>query len=313
MKRWQWMTIILFFAAGIFRMDAQAQSIWEEEGKGVVAFGADLTEQQKDTVLELFGITREQLADYEVITITNAQERQYLDAYLEPSVIGSKSLSSVMLKKGEAGSGVAVTTKNINYCTTGMYRNALLTAGVKDTEVIVAAPVPLSGSAALIGAVKAYEKMEGISIPDASLSNALNELITTADLAQAVKSVDVSGAEIEQLIAWLKEKTAKGELDSEENIRAAVAEGEEKFGVVLTEEEVQRILDLMDKLEGLGLNSEYLLSQAEKLYNKYGAEMVQHADEAITEAVSSAVADAADGAFQKFKKSVKNFLDGIFG
>ena len=62
MKRWQWMTIILFFAAGIFRMDAQAQSIWEEEGKGVVAFGADLTEQQKDTVLELFGITREQLA-----------------------------------------------------------------------------------------------------------------------------------------------------------------------------------------------------------------------------------------------------------
>ena len=63
-----------------------------------------------------------------------------MDAFLDASVIGSKSLSSVMLKKGAKGSGVNVTTKNINYCTTGMYRNALLTAGVQDTEVIVAAP-----------------------------------------------------------------------------------------------------------------------------------------------------------------------------
>lgn len=315
MKKFMWMAAALFVIAGLFRMDARAQSIWKEEGKVVVALGADLTEEQKDIVLGLFGITREQLADYEVITITNAQEHQYLDPYLDPSVIGSKSLSSVMLKKGEAGSGVFVTTKNINFCTTGMYRNALLTAGIQDTEVIVAAPAPISGSAALIGAVKAYEKMEGMSIPDDSLSNALNELITTGELAAAVKTADVniSSAEIEQLIAWLKEKVAKGELESEEDIRAAVKEGEEKFGVVLSEDEVKMILDLMGKLESIGLNSEYLLSQAEKLYNKYGADMVQHADEAISEAVSSAVNNAADGFFQNLKKSVKDFLGGIFG
>ncbi len=315
MKKFMWMAAALFVIAGLFRMDARAQSIWKEEGKVVVALGADLTEEQKDIVLGLFGITREQLADYEVITITNAQEHQYLDPYLDPSVIGSKSLSSVMLKKGEAGSGVFVTTKNINFCTTGMYRNALLTAGIQDTEVIVAAPAPISGSAALIGAVKAYEKMEGTSIPDDSLSNALNELITTGELAAAVKTADVniSSAEIEQLIAWLKEKVAKGELESEEDIRAAVKEGEEKFGVVLSEDEVKMILDLMGKLESIGLNSEYLLSQAEKLYNKYGADMVQHADEAISEAVSSAVNNAADGFFQNLKKSVKDFLGGIFG
>lgn len=315
MKKFMWMAAALFVIAGLFRMDARAQSIWKEEGKVVVALGADLTEEQKDIVLGLFGITREQLADYEVITITNAQEHQYLDPYLDPSVIGSKSLSSVMLKKGEAGSGVFVTTKNINFCTTGMYRNALLTAGIQDTEVIVAAPAPISGSAALIGAVKAYEKMEGTSIPDDTLSNALNELITTGELAAAVKTADVniSSAEIEQLIAWLKEKVAKGELESEEDIRAAVKEGEEKFGVVLSEDEVKMILDLMGKLESIGLNSEYLLSQAEKLYNKYGADMVQHADEAISEAVSSAVNNAADGFFQNLKKSVKDFLGGIFG
>ena len=205
--------MVLFVAAGLFHVDVHAQSIQQEEGKVVVALGADLTEQQKDTVLELMGITREQLAGYEVVYITNAQEHQYLDAYLGSSVIGSKSLSSVLLKKGAAGSGVYVTTKNINYCTTGMYRNALLTAGVQDTEVIVAAPAPISGTAGLIGAVKAYEKMEGTTISDTSLSNALSELITTGELNEAVKNV--SSEEIEQLMAWLKEKVAKGELESE--------------------------------------------------------------------------------------------------
>lgn len=311
MKKLLWMAMVLFMAAGLFRMDVHAQSIQQEERKAVVALGADLTEQQKDTVLGLMGITREQLADYEVVYITNAQEHQYLDAYLGSSVIGSKSLSSVLLKKGAAGSGVYVTTKNINYCTTGMYRNALLTAGVQDTEVIVAAPTPISGTAALIGAVKAYEKMEGTMISDVSLSNALNELITTGELTEAARNV--SSEEIEQLIAWLKEKVAKGELESDADIRTAINEGETKFGVTLSEEEVQLILDLMNKLKSMGLNSEYLLSQAEKLYNKYGADIVNHADEAISEAVSSAVSNAADGVWQNIRKSVKNFWNSLFG
>lgn len=313
MKKIFWMAAVLFLLAGVFGMDAHAQSIWKEDGKVVVALGADLTEAQKDTVLGLMGITREQLAGYEVITVTNAQEHQYLDSYLSPSVIGSKSLSSVMLKKGAAGSGVFVTTKNINYCTTGMYRNALLTAGVQDTEVIVAAPTPISGTAALIGAVKAYEKMEGTTIPDVALSNALNELITTGELAQAAKDMEVSSEEIEQFMAWLKEKVAKGELDSDGDIRAAVEEGEAKFGVSLTDGEVQKILDLMGKLQSMGLDSEYLFSQAEKLYNKYGAGIVEHADEAISEAVSGAVSNAADGFLDSLKKSVKDFWDSLFG
>ena len=205
---------------------------------------------------------------------------------------------------------MTVTTKNINYCTTGMYRNALLTAGIQDTEVIVAAPAQISGTAALIGAVKAYEKMENTAISDVSLSNALSELITTGQLAEAAKNV--SNEEIEQLIAYIKEKVAGGELKTEEDIRAVIKEGEERFGVVLAEEEIQRIIDLMNKLESMGLNSDYLISQAEKLYDKYGADIVNHADEAISEAVSDAVADAAKGFFQDMKDSIKSFWNGLF-
>ena len=295
---------------GLFGMDVKAQSINTKDSDVVVALGADLTPQQKATVLELMGITQEQLNGYEVIYVTNEQEHQYLDEYLSSSVIGSKSLSSVMLKKGEPGSGVTVTTKNINYCTTGMYRNALLTAGVQDTEVIVAAPSQISGTAALIGAVKAYEQMEGTKISDVSLSNALDELITTGELAEAVKNV--SNEDVEQLIAYVKEKVANGELETDEDIRAAIKEAEAHFGVALAEEDIQKVLDLMNKLEGMGLDSEYLISQAEKLYNKYGADIVNHADEAITEAVNDAVSNAADGFFGSIKSSLKDLWNSFF-
>ena len=295
---------------GLFGMDVKAQSINTKDSDVVVALGADLTPQQKATVLELMGITQEQLNGYEVIYVTNEQEHQYLDEYLSSSVIGSKSLSSVMLKKGEPGSGVTVTTKNINYCTTGMYRNALLTAGVQDTEVIVAAPSQISGTAALIGAVKAYKQMEGTKISDVSLSNALDELITTGELAEAVKNV--SNEDVEQLIAYVKEKVANGELETDEDIRAAIKEAEAHFGVALAEEDIQKVLDLMNKLEGMGLDSEYLISQAEKLYNKYGADIVNHADEAITEAVNDAVSNAADGFFGSIKSSLKDLWNSFF-
>lgn len=165
MKKWKRMKQILSVSAMLAMVWMFCLNVHAEEGKTVVALGVDLSAEQRATVLGLMGITEEQLAGYEVIYITNSQEHQYLDSYLGSSVIGSKSLSSVMLKKGAKGSGVNVTTKNINYCTTGMYRNALLTAGIQDTEVIVAAPAQISGTAALIGAVKAYEKMEGTTIP----------------------------------------------------------------------------------------------------------------------------------------------------
>ena len=308
LKKFLSIAAILFFTgiAGLgFGLKVHA-----EEGKTVIALGADLSAEQRAVVLELMGVTEEQLAGYEVIYITNGQEHQYLDSYLGSSVIGSKSLSSVMLKKGAKGSGVNVTTKNINYCTTGMYRNALLTAGVQDTEVIVAAPTQISGTAALIGAVKAYEKMENTTIPDAALSSALDELITTGQLTEAAQNV--SGDEIEELIAYIKEKVANGELETEEDIRAAIEEGRQKFGVSLSEEEIRKIVDLMGKLKSMGLDSEYLISQAEKLYNKYGADIVNHADEAISEAVSGAVNGAAKSFFQNVKDSVKDFWNSLF-
>lgn len=241
----------------------------------IVALGEDLSPEQRTTVLNLMGLTEDDLAYCTVITITNAEEHQYLDAYVDPAVIGTRALSSVMVTPAESGHGVMVSTQNINYCTTGMYRNALLTAGVKDADILVVAPTELSGTAALIGAIKAYEEMSGEDIPDATLDTAMNELVATGEIA----TKSASSEEVEELIAYIKGKLAAGELDNEEDIRNAIAEGEEKFGVDLTDEEVQQIVDFMMKIKELGLDPNVLLDQAADLYEQYGDELLQKAQD----------------------------------
>ena len=54
---------------------------------------------RKNTVLSLMGIDPANLANYNVTYVTNAQEHQYLDSYVDSSKIGSKSWSSVVIVK----------------------------------------------------------------------------------------------------------------------------------------------------------------------------------------------------------------------
>ena len=90
-----------------------------------VSLGADLNASERATVLSLLGVTEEQLQNYTVVTVTNAEEHEYLDSYMDSSVIGTRALSSALVTGREAGNGIQVTTKNISYCTVGMYQNAL--------------------------------------------------------------------------------------------------------------------------------------------------------------------------------------------
>lgn len=261
-------SMLLSLFCGMTAMAAPAEGT-------IVALGEDLSPEQRATVLNLMGLTEADLTSCTVITITNEQEHQYLDAYVDPAVIGTKALSSVMVTPAESGHGVMVSTRNINYCTTGMYRNALLTAGVQDADILVVGPTELSGTAALIGAIKAYEEMSGENISDATLDTAMNELVATGEIA----THSASSEQVEELIAYIKGKLAAGELDNEEEIRAAIAEGEEKFGVDLTDAEVQQIVDFMMKIKDLGLDPNMLLDQAADLYAQYGDELLQKAQD----------------------------------
>lgn len=277
-----------------------------DASKPILALGADLSAEQKASVLSLMEISEADLDNYTVITITNDMEHQYLDSYLDASVIGTKSLSSVLITPAESGHGVLVTTKNINYCTTGMYRNALLTAGVSDADIVVAGPTPISGTAALIGAIKGYEAMTGEVVTDTALDTAMDELITTGEIA----AQNADSEEVEELIAFVKAKVAAGELSDESDIRKAIEEGEDKFGVSLTEDEIAKIIDIMQKINDLGLDPQMLIEQAEDLYSKFGTDFLNNIDTGkITEEITK---EAGKGFLSGIVNAIKSFFSGLF-
>lgn len=275
-----------------------------DTSKPFLALGADLTEEQKATVLGLMGLSISDLDNYNVVTITNEEEHKYLDAYVDPSIIGTKSLSSVLVMPAEKGHGVVVSTKNIDYCTTGMYRNALLTAGVEDADILVVGPTNISGTAGLIGALRAYEELTGETVTDTVLDTALNELVTTGEIVSANKSM--SNEDVEALVAFIKEKIAAGELETEEDIRKAIEDGEASFGVTLTDSDKEQIVQVMLKVKKLNLDPNMLLDQAADLYDKYGDDIVNHLEE-------EGFFDSLGNFFNNLGKSIGDFFAGLFG
>ena len=259
MKKWLSLLLVMtMLCAGTI----QAQAA----GTGVLALGADLSADQRATVLSEMGITEAEAASYETVTITNDMEHQYLDESLGSSVVGSHSLSSVLLIPQESGAGLTVETHNINSCTIAMYRNALLTAGVQDAKVIVAAPMPISGTAALIGAVKAYETYSGTTVSDEAINAATDELVLTGELSDELDSEQIS-----DLIAYLKQQIAEKGLDDPGKLTELVNEASDKMDLKLTDEQVSRIVDLLLKLDNLDIDAGKLASQAKELYDKLDA------------------------------------------
>lgn len=231
--------------------------------KPYLSLGADLTEEQKKTVLSLLDVQESELSDYEVIEITNQDEHEYLDDYLSASVIGSKALSSVRIEKVGDESGIRVETKNISYCTSGMYTNALTTAGITDAEVVVAGPFEISGTAALVGAMKAYETMTGEKVDAESADAATNELVVTGDLGQEL-GVDTA----EELVALAKQRVVDANASSTGEIREIIEDSAKELDVTLTEEQKEELTKLFDKIKGLDLDVDKLKKQAEEVYNK---------------------------------------------
>ena len=213
--------------------------------KPFLAFGADLSTKEKAQVMKQFGITNEELADYQTITVTNKEEHQYLDEYLASKVIGTRALSSVMIEEADAGSGIEVETHNISFCSKEMYTNALVTAGISDAKVTVAGPFPISGTAALVGAMKAYGEMTGEGVAN-----------------------DIGKEKAAQFVALLKDKVVSGDLTSEDEIKDAINEAEKELNVSIDDEMKTKMVSLMKKIGGLDLDLGKIQNQAQNVYDK---------------------------------------------
>jgi uncharacterized protein YpuA (DUF1002 family) len=263
-----------------------------DSGEERVTMGADLTDRQREAVYQDFGIEEGAVKE---LTVTNDEERSYLEGLVPDGKIGSVALSCIYIKTLDAGSGLSIELHNINYCTEDMYINALTTAGISDASVIVSAPFPVSGTGALTGAYKAYEDITGTSLSNLAKAAGAEELVITGELAEYIGSDDAT-----QMINELKSMLDKTQGMTDDEVRVEIKKLAELYNVSLTSAQLEQVLSLVRKLEGL--DADQLQKQLVGIAK--AAETANKANE-----VASVVYEDVKGFFA----SVGNFFSGVFG
>lgn len=259
--------------------------------------GADLSDEQVEAVYGMFGIRR---GDAIELKMTNAEERTYLEGYVDDSLIGTRSISCVYVELLPAGSGMSVTTSNINWCTGEMYISALATAGITDASIIVAAPFEVSGTAALSGVYKAYEDMTGKKLDDLAKLVSTQELTVTGELAAQIGAMDSTA-----IVNELKLMLDVTQTMSDDEIRAEIREIASRYNVNLTNTQVEQLLSLCRSLEGLDADS--LKARVQDVQNT-----LQKVSDAKTKVVGfvqgvKKVVDSVSGFFDKIKDIIARF------
>jgi len=218
-----------------------------DAGDARAVIGADLDSEQVASVYQMFGVAKGSVKE---LTMTNAEERAYLEGYVDSSIIGTRSISCVYVEMLENGAGMDVTTSNITWCTSEMYISALATAGITDAKIVVAAPFEVSGTAALTGIYKAYEDITGNKLDDVAKLVSTQELTITGELAEEIGNMD-SMSIVNELKLMLDETQNM----TDDEIRSEIIAIAAQYNVTLTDTQIQQLIDLCRSLEGLDADS----------------------------------------------------------
>lgn len=241
---------------------AQAvEPIDEKLGVPIVALGANLSEDEKANVLNKLNVSVGD--DYEQVTVTG----QDLIKYIPNGNGNARMFSSAKITRLDEGKGLTVeivTPENITQVTRDMYATAILTAGVEDAKVEVAAPKAVTGHSALVGIYKAYEDAGGTL--DTERTNVANDELSVA--TKLAEQSNVNKDEVAQLLTEIKKQIAEQAPATKEDVERIVNEQLSKFKIELSEEDRQLLIDLMDRIRGLDIDFSKLSDQMTDLANK---------------------------------------------
>ena len=287
--------IVSVFIMICFMLSMTAPAYAENQSRTVI--GADLTAEQAAEVYKFFGISRGSVIE---LSMTNAEERTYLEGYVDDEVIGTRSISCVYVELLPEGSGMEVTTSNITWCTGEMYIGALATAGITDAKIIVAAPFEVSGTAALSGVYKAYEDMTGNKLDDIAKLVSTQELTITGELAEEIGSMDSAS-----IVSDLKLMLDETKNMSDEEIIREIELIAQQYNVKLTNTQKNQLLTLCRSLEKL--DAESLKSRVEEVQDTL--KKVANAKTQVVGFVEKAkkVVESVSSFFDKIKDIIGKF------
>lgn len=259
------------------------------EERAVIA--VDLDENEISRIYKDFGIERGSVPE---LTVTNADEREYLEGLVADEKIGNVALSCVYIKTLDEGEGLRMSIMNIKWCTEDMYKNALATAGITDAVVKISAPHSVTGTAALTGIYKAYEDITGETLNELAKEVAAEELIVTGELADMIGSEEAT-----MIVNELKNILDQTQTMTDEEVKEEIRYIAEEYNVEISESQIDQLLKLVRSLEGLSVDE---LKQ--KIQNVAGAmEKANKVSDTVTKITESV---------GNFFKRVGSFFKNLF-
>lgn len=212
----------------------------------VIAIGESNDEAQQAELLAFF----EAGADDKLATVTVAETLAAMEGIFDLEGVDT-AYSSTALTCREPGAGLDVTTRNIEVVSPELYALALVTAGIEDAELAVAAPddAPALGMTALTGVFATMDGAPcGPTDPDSERQRlALEGLALAAELGQAREDEGGRAGTAEVVLETQRAVVARS-LTEAPAIEEVVAGQEAAAGIELAPDERAALVGLMSRL-----------------------------------------------------------------
>lgn len=234
----------------------------EKFGLPIVVYGGDLSADEKAQVAESLDVAGE--AEVEEIEVTG----QDLVTYITDGDARARMYSSAKITRTEEGEGLVIeiaTPDNITQVTTDMYANAMLTAGIENATVEVAAPKAVTGHSALVGIYKAYE-VNGEQLDPERTDVANDELSVATELSEG----GVDQEKVSELLTEIKKQIAEQNPATREDVEQIVEEQLSRLQIELSPEDRQLLVDLMDRIRQLDIDFSKWSTELEDLSSTIG-------------------------------------------
>ncbi len=216
-----------------------------------ITLGESLSPDQKRELLEYFKAD----PDDPIYVITEADTDKAMRGIVDLGPSGPLgAFSSTALTCRELGDGLDVTTRNITLVTPSMYAMALVTAGIGDARLVVAAPsqAPALGLTALAGVFLTWDKAPCDSGNTSKKRQrlALEELALTAKIGQALVTQGVPDGvqRASDLVLDLQKTIVTDQLKKEVDIERVLGQLEQSRGVIIPQDLRADLVALMVRL-----------------------------------------------------------------
>ncbi|MGL4990328.1 MAG: DUF1002 domain-containing protein [Sarcina sp.] len=270
------------------------------DGGNVVTLGQDLSDSQKETVLKYFGVNKNEVV---ILEVNNAEERKYLEGVASEAQLGRRTFSCSYVEPTKKGTGINVKTVNLTYVTSSMIASTLATCGITDANVIAMSPMPVSGTGALTGVMKAFEDATGEKLDEEKKEIASEELIITGDIADAVGPDKAAG-----IVNDIKTEIIKDNTSDIAQIAQTIVNVTNNYNVSLTNVQKADLEKLMEKIA----QQDYDYSNMKETLAGI-SDTIEEKLDAIGEAIDKGWWENIKSTVSGWANSIGDFFGNMFG